>query len=391
MPVRRVVVAGAGIAGLTSALALAARGFEVTVCERARVLSEVGAGLQLSPNCGRILSGLGLDAALDAHAVRPEAIDIRSGPSGRRIVALPLGASAAARHGGPYRVLHRADLQKALLGAVLAQGRVTLALEAAVDAVEEGRDGLGVTVAGEPIEADLVVGADGVRSTVRGAVAGAAMPRPTGRTAWRATVPADAAGPLLAAMRTTLFLGPAAHLVAYPISGGAAVNLVAVVEDPHAAPGWDEPADLAVLDAAFADWAEPVRALIDGPLWRRFTLNAVDPAGRWATARIALLGDAAHAMLPFLAQGAAMAIEDAAVLAAELADAPATPAAALRRYEARRKPRVTKVWQGARTAGRLYHLGRIAALARDAGMAALGGPALLARYDWLYGWTPEEG
>lgn len=390
MPRQRVLIAGAGIAGLTAALTLARRGFEVKIFERAPILSEIGAGIQLSPNCGRILADLGLDDALAVAAIEPRAIDVRSGTSGHRIVSIPLGRRAEKRHGGPYRVLHRADLQGVLRAAVQKTRGITLRLGEPVRAVETIRDGVAVTIGQDVEEGDLLIGADGLRSTVRSAVKSANAPHPAGRTAWRATIAAGAAGDLIPSDRTVLFLGPSAHLVAYPISAGTEVNLVAIIEDRLPGGGWDEWGDPAVLARAFAGWAEPIRDFVEFPSWRRFALNEVDPTGSWVDGRVALIGDAAHAMLPFLAQGAAMAIEDAAVLAATLSAMPDAIEDALVRYQALRAPRVTRVWRAARSNGKVYHLGRAAAFIRDAGMVALGGGALLAQYDWLYGWKLPE-
>jgi salicylate hydroxylase len=386
----RVGIAGAGIAGLTTALALARRGIASTIFERTRELSEVGAGLQVSPNAGRILESLGLTEALDRAAVQPEAIDMRSGRTGEPIVSLPLGAAARAAYGAPYRLLHRADLQALLLDAVHADPRITLHLGAGATAARQSADMAALTIEGAEHEFDCVIAADGVRSTLRDAVPGAATPRPSGRTAWRTTIPVGLVPRDLPQGRTTVLLNRAAHVVIYPVRSGRLVNVILVIEEDWDGPDWSAPGDAAVLRRRFDN--ESTRFVSRFTAldlnWTRWCLTEIDPRANWVHGRIALTGDAAHAMVPFLAQGAAMAIEDADILAEALATAPVP--AALVRYEALRRPRAARVWKTARQAGQIYHLGGPLATARDLTMTALGGERLLQRYDWIYGWRPEE-
>jgi len=386
----RVGIAGAGIAGLTTALALAHRGIASTIFERATELSEVGAGLQVSPNAGRILEALGLTEALDRAAVQPDAIDMRSGRTGEPIVSLPLGASARVAYGAPYRLLHRADLQSLLLNAVRGDARITLNLGAGARGASQSADAVTLTVGGAAHEFDCLIAADGVRSALRGAVPGAAAPRPSGRTAWRTTIPIGLVPRDLPQGRTTVLLSRAAHVVIYPVRSGRLVNVIVVLEEDWDGPDWSAPGDTEVLRRRFdSDSTRFVSRFTGLDLnWTRWCLTEIDPRAKWVHGRIALTGDAAHAMVPFLAQGAAMAIEDADVLAASLAAAPVPEA--LKRFEAIRRPRAARVWRTARQAGQIYHLGGAMAAARDATMTALGGERLLQRYDWIYGWRPEE-
>ncbi|BCP54206.1 salicylate hydroxylase [Kaistia sp. 32K] len=388
----RVGIAGAGIAGLTTALALAHRGIGSTVFERAAKLSEVGAGLQVSPNAGRILEGLGLTAALDRAAVLPEAIDMRSGRTGEPIVTLPLGERARAAYGAPYRLVHRADLQALLLEAVDADPRITLKLGAEVTGSRQSAEAATLVVDGAAHEFDCLVAGDGVRSTLRSAVPGAAPFKPSGRTAWRTTIPIGIAPRDLPHQRTTVLLNRAAHVVIYPVRGGRLINVIVVIEEDWDGPEWSAPGDAAVLRRRFdADSTRFVSRFTGLDLqWTRWCLTEVDPRGSWVDGRIALIGDAAHAMVPFLAQGAAMAIEDADALATVIATAGNSVPEALRRYEAIRRPRATRVWKTARQAGQIYHLGGPMAVARDMTMTALGGASLLKRYDWIYGWQPGQ-
>lgn len=382
----RVGIAGAGIAGLTAALSLARRGIASTVIERTAQLSEVGAGLQISPNAGRILEDLGLSEALDRAAVLPEAIDMRSGRTGEPITSLQLGEEARQAYGAPYRLLHRADLQTLLLDAVQASPLIELKL--GVEAMTASQSDAGVTLAtrGGTFSFDCLIAADGVNSAVRSAVAGAAPPRPSGRTAWRATIPIGIAPRDLPGGRTTVLLSRAAHVVIYPVRSGRLINVVVVIEEDWTGEGWSAPGEAGVLRRRFdGDDTRYINRLtgLDLP-WTRWCLSEVDPGGTWVDGRIALIGDAAHAMLPFVAQGAAMAIEDADVLARELSNGPV--ADALQRYQSLRRPRVSRVWKTARQAGQIYHLGGAMAVARDLAMTALGGQRLLKRYDWIYGW-----
>ncbi|WEK49662.1 MAG: FAD-dependent monooxygenase [Candidatus Kaistia colombiensis] len=382
----RVGIAGAGIAGLTTALSLAHRGIASTVFERAPELSEVGAGLQISPNAGRIFEALGLTAELDRAAVLPEAIDLRSGQTGEPIASLPLGASARQAYGAPYRLLHRADLQSILLEAVRNDNRIELRLGAEAKTVAQTRDGVTLSVDDAEFAFDAMIAADGVHSTLKSAVAGASPPRPSGRTAWRTTIPIGMAPRDLPHERTTVLLSRDAHVVIYPVRGGRLINVIVVIEEDWGDDSWSAPGDPDVLWQRFdRDSTRYISRLTGLDLqWTRWCLTEVAANGAWVDGRIALVGDAAHAMLPFLAQGAAMAIEDADVLARELSNAPV--ADALQRYQALRRPRVSRIWKTARQAGQIYHLGGAMAVARDLTITAIGGRKLLRRYDWIYGW-----
>ncbi|MEP9380292.1 FAD-dependent monooxygenase [Aquabacter sp. CN5-332] len=376
------VIVGGGIGGLACAVALRRAGLSVSIVEQAPAFEEVGAGLQLSPNATRVLRDLGVLPTLEENAIAPEALEIRDGHSGRIIASCPYGP-AAVRLGAPFLVAHRADLHRVLAEAARALD-CTFEMGARLEGMEAS-DGVAVAVAnrdGEalPIQADILIGADGVRSTVRAQLGGSAAPVFAGRVAYRATIPAIAEG--RPAVR--LYLGPEAHLVTYPVRGGATVNIVAVVKADRPVTRWSEPGEASAVHAAFAMWAEEVQALLAGaPEFRCWGLYDLDPLPRWGAGRATLLGDAAHAMLPFLAQGAAQAIEDAAALAAALAQGPSAEAA-LRAYEAARRPRTARIQREARTSGAIYHLSGPARLARDA-FIGLTGNRLLERYEWLYG------
>jgi len=389
---RTVVIAGAGIGGLTAALALAAHGFRIVILEQAARLEETGAGIQLSPNATRVLAALGLAKRLRAVAVAPEAVRIRT-YSGRQIVRVPLGSFAERRYGAPYWVVHRADLQAELLEAVAANPDITLRLDARAEDFATHAKGVTVQVrnAGATVDEHgiALIGADGLWSAMRKRVGDPRPARFAERTAWRATMPAR---PLLAEFRepvVSLWLGPDAHLVLYPVSAGTFVNIVAIVQDTWRDSGWSVPGTHEELLAHYRNWPPLVRNLLALPdRWLKWALHDRPRLWRWGQGPATLLGDAAHPMLPFLAQGAAMAIEDAFVLAQQLARYPDNPTKALRRYERRRSRRTARVQRAARRNGRVYHFSGIAALMRNAALSRRGGESLLRRYDWLYGWRP---
>ncbi|WP_420964743.1 FAD-dependent monooxygenase [Bradyrhizobium sp. B120] len=394
---RTVIVAGAGIGGLTASLTLAAQGFRVVVLEKAERLEEAGAGIQLSPNASRILVGLGLKEPLARRAVTPESVNILSARAGGEIARMPLGQAAEFRAGAPYWVIHRADLQAALQAAVNDHPDIDLRLGCQFEDVTKHAKGLTVVQRrGNARQEELAValiGADGIWSSVRGHLFPDVQPQFSGLIAWRGTLDATALPREYTAPRVQLWMGPDAHLVAYPISAGRQVNVVAIVSGTWNRPGWSAPGDVNEIKGAFATarWPATARMLIgavDG--WRKWALFTLPDIGRWSEGAVTLIGDAAHAMLPFAAQGAGMAIEDAAVLAKTLADCTgentAGIPAALKRYAEMRRGRVLKVQRMARQQGRIYHLSGPLAIARDLAIRAIGPERMLARQDWIYDW-----
>jgi salicylate hydroxylase len=387
---QEIVVIGAGIGGLAAATALAQRWARVTVLEQAAALTEVGAGIQVGPNGVAVLEALGLRDAAELVAERPEGIELRDFREGGRTIArIPLGRACEARYGRPYWQFHRADLLDVLAAGAREAG-VTLRLGAPVERVTPGAGGCRVETAdGTAAEAALVIAADGLRSPMRAAHFGGDTPRFTGHVAWRGLVRTSRMSRGLFPDATCVTMGPGRHLVTYPLRGGALMNFVAIeAREAWAAEGWTMPDTPENLRSAFRGWGGAAGALLavveETYLWG---LHDHPPLPAWTAGRVALLGDACHPMLPFLAQGATAALEDAWVLAAELAVAD-EPERGLMAYEARRKPRAERVQRAAARNGRIYHLGPGLREAAHLGLRAASAVApglLLGRFDWLYG------
>ena len=366
---RKALICGAGIGGLSTALALAQQGWQVDLREKAQSLDEAGAGVQLSPNATRVLQNLGLLETVLAGASTPDAVVVRRGRDGAELSRMPLGAAAQMRWGAPSVVMHRADLQSVLLDAVLKNPNITLRLNAAKTDFElEG--------------ADVLIGADGLRSGILRALGVGGALKFTGQVAWRALIPMADVPPALRANETALWLGAKTHLVHYPLRGATVLNVVAIVEMEAIGTGWSEQAAPDSLHRTFAGWTRAARELLRAaPDWRCWSLYDRDPATIWGRGGVTLLGDAAHPMLPFLAQGAAQAIEDAGSLARHLGG---EIEPGLRAYEAERMPRTAKIQLAARQQASIYHLSGLSGMARDLVMKGLGPERLQARYDWIY-------
>jgi salicylate hydroxylase len=302
--------------------------------------------------------------------VAPSRIAIGDGRNSELLAEIPLGAEAEDRFGAPYLVIHRADLQKVLVAACEAHPKITIELGATIDVHNPEH---------------LVIAADGVHSDWRALLRSPSHKKFSGYVAWRTTEPVEVpeVNP-----QTKVWLGPGAHLVDYPISAGKARNLVAIAQADDPRPIRANPVGL--LAKAFEGWDSGIRERLKAQIdWTPWPLFGVDPVDPWVNDHVALVGDAAHAMLPFVAQGGAMAIEDAWLLAQMLTSTPQVDQA-LARYEMARKPRVTRVWNEAARNGKIYHLTGPAAFARNTVLKARSGSSLLARFDWLYGWKASE-
>jgi len=351
-----VVVVGGGIGGLSATLSLLRAGFDVDVYERATVLAEVGAGVQISPNASRVLHGLGLAEPLARSGVKPLAWHQRRWDDGRTLLRTPLAEPLETTFGYPHYQMHRADLLSALAAAIPAE-RVHLG-HRLVDVVDrdervEARFANGVRVA-----ADVLVGADGIHSVVRRTLFGSDTPRFTGCAAYRGLVPAPRLRDLELEVSAQVWMGPGKHFVHYFVSEHRLVNFVAVIEqDTWTGESWTDRGEIADALAAFDGWHPQVRAIL-GSVDETFIWALFDrpPLERWSLGAITLLGDACHPMLPFMAQGAAQAIEDGATLTAGLAQAGSDIPAGLHRYEQLRLPRTARL-QAMSTANKTrFHL-----------------------------------
>ena len=382
-----VLIAGGGIGGLTAAIALGRRGIAATVLERSSFSDQTGAGIQLGPNATSVLRELGALAPIAQQGFRPEELVIFDGLSGKRIASMPLGAAMEKRYGGPYLTLHRADLHAGLLRACRALGTVDLRENMAVTDVQAfDRKIVAITGGGKSREASWMVAADGLWSEIRQRMAPRSLLRHARATAWRALLPRLSLAAPFNAPIVGLWLGPHAHIVHYPVRAGAALNVVAIIDSGHAQMGWNLEADPTPLLERLRFWASPLRELIESAgSWRCWSLYRLPRMGAWHQGRIVLIGDAAHPVLPYLAQGAALAIEDAATLASCLRGRARDPLSAFADYESLRRPRVARVQRMAGIYGRLYHWRGPAAAARNAILRRSSPEALLQRLAWLYG------
>lgn len=394
---RTIVVAGGGIAGMAAALCLAKQGFRVELLEQAEGFESIGAGLQISPNALRVLAWLGLENRMKLVATGPSAIRVLSGRSGKQIVSIPLGETVLRRYGKPYLVAHRADLIQILLQAIGDTPDITIHMTSRVEDASDHAHGVTVLAysQGEMREyhgAGLVA-ADGVWSKLRERYFGCPPALHSGITAWRAMVSATQLPGAQDMENTRLYLSGDGHLVCYPVRAGRYLNIVALTRTAGAdkqEQNWTAGADISALREKFAGWHREVRDLFDmRGRWTRWPLYTAAVPTQWNRGKAALAGDAAHAMLPFAAQGAAMAIEDAFVLALRLALARDKGEAlqdGFAAYSASRIRRVRKAVGLANMNCRIYHLPRPFDTARNMAMMVLGGGMLLSRQNWLYEW-----
>jgi salicylate hydroxylase len=385
-----IAVAGGGIAGLAAALALARAGHAITLAERQAAFAETGAGIQLGPNGVRALTALGVAEAVEAMAVRPKRLRVWSGASGRLLAEAPLGTAIEARFGAPWLTVLRADLHAALLAAARAVG-VTLLAGHTLEGYRPCEAGLECRLSpGPDISADALLGADGIRSVVRAALLADGPPSACRHVIYRALAPAAAVPPWAAEPAVGLWLLPGAHVVHYPVSGGEQVNIVAMADGDRGGEGWSAPAAPAEVAAHFASPAAPLADILASPSsWLKWAGCDRPPTHRWSAGRVCLIGDAAHPVLPCLAQGAVMALEDAVALARLLPRGAGDPTEAFAAFARERQPRTARLWRESRRQAAIYHLGGPLRLARDLALAGLlSGPRLVERSAWLYDWRP---
>jgi salicylate hydroxylase len=385
-----ILIAGGGIGGLALALALAKRNQPSVVLERAHKFVPLGAGIQIGPNGMRVLQALGVAEALRPLAGVPEAIVVHAGSSGRILTRLPLGSWIADRHGAPYWVAHRGDLQRVLLDAASADSRIATRTGFDVASVSETTTGVTAT---DPTGATAIgralIGADGLWSTVRQSLPGMPAPAFAGATATRCVIPAALAG-RLAIPAVGLWLNPQAHVVHYPVRGGSEIAVVVIAREAWQGRAWDAEADAAALLAHLAPFHSSLVDVLGGVAsWRKWALYTLPPLPMWTRGCIALLGDAAHPMLPYLAQGGALAMEDAVVLADCLC-ASDDASGGLNNYASLRSQRAQRVQAASVRQGRIYRLAPPLSHARDAVFRMAPAALLMTRLDWLYDWHPPS-
>lgn len=383
-----IIVIGAGIGGLAAAASLSRRGHRVRVFEQAPALGEIGAAVQMSANATKVLFDLGLRPTLDTAGVKPLSFEFRRYNDGELLHEIKLGDAHAEKHGAPYYQIHRVDLHAALLDALNALDPHAVRLGMRAQHIRETGDHVEVAFAdGSTAHAELLIGADGIKSVVRQHVVDAEPPIYTGHVAWRLSIPVERiAQALRPPLASTIWCGPRNHAVMYYMRGGALLNFVGCVERPWEEESWTARQPWRELDQDYAGWHPMVRAAIesaDRDQCFRWALNNRKPAMTWSTPRVALLGDAVHPTLPYMAQGAAMAIEDAAVLARAL-DLDCPLPQALQRYTRHRAPRAARVVEESNEMADLYHIDNADEMRRafkDRNIAA-------SRNNWLYPYDP---
>ena len=389
----QIIIAGAGIAGLATAIALARDGRTVTVLEKRLNASEEGAGIQIGPNGTRLLHRLGVAPRLRDKVAIPEAIRVMDGVTASELTRLPLGHDIEERHGAPYWVMHRADLHEALRETASSLPGVTFRLgtEATSATSIEGR----VTVQlaqGEQVSGAILIGADGLWSKLRANLMGSSPLRFTGKCALRTVLPKSDVPTGISLTDTTIWLRPAAHVVHYPVRAGRELAIVAIFADRELGETWAGDIAHSAVASRAHELPPPLRELLLRPTrWRQWSLYTPRTPINWVRDRIALIGDAAHPPLPFLAQGGVMALEDAVILAALLKGAADNEIPArLVSYERLRRPRTTRVMDASARNGQAYHLDGLMRSVRNALLSQSPPRLLMRQYDWLYGWTPEE-
>lgn len=383
----KVIIAGGGIGGLAAALCFNQRGWDVSVLERSPELTDIGAGIQLSPNACHVLAALDVMDDVEALASRPESLEMRWGKSGRSIFSIPVREQAMRRWGAPYLHLHRADLVKTLAECLLDRAPDALQTGVTVTGYEQRSGSVAARLAdGSQVEGDLLVGADGIHSVVRERMHGRQQPRFTGSVAWRATIPMERLGACTPPATACVWTGPQRHAVTYPLRGAELANFVGVVEqDTWREESWTGRGERREVRASYAGWHPVITRLIDqADTHYCWALLDREPLPFWHEGAVVLLGDACHPMLPFMAQGAAMAIEDAWVLGQECTQAD-TVTAGNAHYFRLRQERTARMQKAARANMSVFHK-RIPAAYFPHWIAARAWPGIVfARQDWAYG------
>ncbi|WP_460857349.1 FAD-dependent monooxygenase [Nocardiopsis coralliicola] len=383
----RIVIVGGGIGGLAAALSITQRGHQALVLERSRRFAEMGAGIQIAPNGVHALGRLGLGDAVAAAGVHIDELRFMDGTDGRHVASMPLTGRYRRRFGNPYVVVHRGELYRMLVEACRAEPAVTLrAGREVVGYRQDSESASALLRSGTEIRGDAVVGADGLHSAVRGQLVADGPPTPAGITVFRTIVPMERVPEELRRNAVTWWAGPGRHFVHYAIAGGAYLNLAPSVENSTTRDIAGESVEADEVRGAFSAFAEtPRRLLALGSEWRSWSLVDRDPVGRWSDGRVVLLGDAAHPMLHYAAQGACQALEDAVVLGGMLDVPPARFAAAFEGFGAARRERTAAITRAARASTKLWHPAGEAARARNAALSSLSAEEMHDYVAWMHG------
>ncbi len=388
----RVLIAGGGIAGLTTALACLKAGLDVQLFEQASEFSEVGAGIQIGPNAARVMRAIGVEEQLDRCASFPEYQELRLGQYNMSISRTPLGASAVERYGAPYYLLHRCDLLDVLSNTLIQRAPDVMRMSTAATGYRNTATGAALIFAdGSEAEGDVVIAADGIHSVLAGQMLGVRKPRFTGNVVWRAMVPATERLKAIVPNSMCVWVGPERHCVTYWLRNRTVLNFVGAVErDDWTSESWTESGPKEEFVRDFGNWCKPLAATVEAAgECLRWALFDRDPFPQWTDGHVALIGDACHPMLPFLAQGAAMGIEDAWVIAQSVATMSNDVPGALKRYEDLRKPRTSRVQAAARARMTSNHqstlAGQMKTYAPMWASARLSPGKFARRNDWLFG------
>ncbi len=394
MAAHPVLIAGGGIGGLSAALGLARKGFSVVVLEKSPKLGEIGAGIQIGPNAFHAFDYLGVGDEARAQAVYIDMLRLMDAMSGEEIIHIPLDEPFRKRFGNPYAVVHRADLHGVLLNACVASELIDLRVNSEVLGYQQ--DGVTVTVdvaSGEPVTGCALIGADGLRSSIRQRLVGDGEPIVSGHSTYRSVIPTEAMPEDLRWNAATLWAGPKCHIVHYPLSGWKVFNLVVTYHNDAPEPVAGQPVPIEEVRKGFEHINERARKIIEhGTDWRLWVLCDREPVDNWVDGRVALLGDAAHPMMQYYAQGACMAMEDAVCLSHMMEHCAGDVEAALVGYRDQRVVRTGRVQIGARAIGEhVYHPAGVHAAVRNEIMQSLSTEDYYDRLEWLYGSTGLAG
>ncbi len=380
-----ILICGGGIGGLSAAIALVRAGMPVKVLEQAPSFSEAGAGIEIGPNAARHLATWGLKELISAFSNEPEGIQVYDGLKGDLLTTVPLGKFVRDRYGSPYLVIHRKHLQYCLLEAAVELDGLEIETGFKLTHVEVQLDGVTAkSEAGGTAQGRALVGADGLWSTVRGCISDD-EPQPSGVTAWRALLPTARTPETADKPYIGLHLGPHGHVIHYSLEAGKSTNVVAMIKETINFDGWASPGKRDDLLPYFDAWSDRVFELLERSKdWHKWTVMSMDPLERWGKGLVTLIGDAAHPIEPFMAQGGAAAIGDAASLAKAVAAQPDDISKAFRAYEATRQTRATRIQKASHQRGRIYHLSGPMRWTRNQLLRRQAPETLLTHYDWLY-------